>query len=133
MVEMNEIEYEYCYKNYAKYIKFKQYKKICKYKKILIDIDSCLDSLKHTLQLMKKSATMKNVEDGIKNVEDEIETQYDKFTFWKIEYENYLKNNKLFKIYESSYNYIYMDNEAYDEICEIYEFLNNIRTSRLLF
>lgn len=118
MVEMNEIEYEYCYKNYAKYIKLKQYKKICKYKKILIDIDSCLDSLKHTLQLMKKSEI-------IKNVKDEIKTQYDKFTFWKIEYENYLKNNKLFEIYESPYNYM---DESYDEICEIYEFLNNIRT-----
>lgn len=107
---MNEIEYEYCYKNYAKYIKFKQYKKICKYKKILIDIDSCLDSLKHTLQIIKKSAIMKNVE-------DEIKTQCDKFTFWKIEYENYLKNNKLLNIYESPYNYIYMDNKGYNEIC----------------
>lgn len=104
----DENDYKKHYSLYAKYITFKQYKKICKYKKILITIDNDLDALKRTLKNIKNIMTNSTLIE----LENLIELQYNKYIFWKNEYKNYLKTNNLFIIELGKYSDKYIINKC---------------------
>lgn len=112
----NKNDYKKYNSLYAKHITFKQYKKIGKYKEILIKIDNNLDLLKRTFKIIENDTTITEM---IKlELRNEIHTQHYKYKFWKDEYENYLKKNKLFNFYNGCFNNDYnIDECSFNEIC----------------